>query len=76
MAVISKESRDKMRKELQERYAVLINALEGRELISVSDGAKKGFWKYPEKLCAIDNLQLSFAVDDFKTVLNLIGKMK
>ena len=76
MAIISKEKRDKLKKELTHRYVVLMKKLNGRDLESNRDGAGRGSWQHPELLCSIDSLGLNLATSDFKSILQEINKIK
>ena len=77
MPVLHKEYHRKLSKELNDRFSVLTNAFEGRELINASEGAR-GTWLRPKDKRATNKsaLEIRLAVDDFKTILSEIRKLK
>lgn len=79
MPVLTKNQHKKLRAELQYRVAELMNAFEARDLKTNSEGVKgRGHWVDPDIRCATagDELQLRLAVDDFKTILAEIKRLK
>lgn len=79
MPVLSKIHHEKLRVELQRRIYELMEAFEGRELKSNNEGIKGGgHWAVPDSRCATvgDSLRLNLAVEDFKTILAEIKRLK
>lgn len=77
MPVLSKEKHNQLLRQLQLRYENLRAHFDKRELRSSGEGAK-GYWLYPEKMCATEgnSVEISMAVEDFKTILTEIKKLK
>jgi hypothetical protein len=76
MAAISKEKRDKLKKELADRYLLLMKRLTGRNLRDEKEGLQRGRWRTPEEMCWVDSIDVALAVGDFKTILSEILKIK
>src|SRR3972149_3364845 len=51
MPVVMKYTRKQIEATLWKRVNHLLNLLEGRDLVSASEGARKGYWRTPEALC-------------------------
>jgi len=64
MAVISKKYRDKLELELSGRFNALLEKVQGRNLKSATEGAKKGHWSHPDELCYINSIDLNLALGD------------
>jgi len=65
--------------ELNNRYENLKEKFSSRSLISAREGVKGyGSWQAPDNHCATigSSLELSIAVEDFKTILAEIKKLK
>jgi len=64
--------------ELERRYYKLYNLLETRELTSNKEGAGKGHWATPEKMCATTGNvgEIALAIEDLKAILLQISKYK
>lgn len=79
MPVLQKEKLNKLNYELSERFTILKNCLRQRELKNCYEGCSKG-QKYlnPENFSATigTELQISLAVEDFKSILSEIKKIK
>lgn len=77
MPVIDKIKLTKISQELCSRIARLMNVLEARELKSASEGCSRGSWYYPERMTATkgDKVDITLAVEDFKSILNEIKKL-
>lgn len=79
MPVLSKTHHKKLHAELQSRIAELMDAFDARELRSNREGVKgRGHWIDPETRCATvgDSLRLNLAIEDFKTILAEIKRLK
>lgn len=79
MPVLSKVEHARLLQELTERMSVLMEKFASRPLISNSEGCNgRGHWVNPENVCATKGREseLRMAVDDFKTVLAEIRKLK
>lgn len=79
MPVLAKSHHEKLRIELQRRISELMDAFEARELKSNCEGIKGGgHWIDPDSRCATvgDSLRLNLAVEDFKTILAEIKRLK
>ena len=79
MAVLKKEHHDLLKKQLDERVEKLISLFEKRELNKCSEGCSgHSSWVYPELMCATigSDTEIRLAVDDFKTILAEIRKLK
>jgi hypothetical protein len=79
MPVLAKSQHEKLRVELQRRISELMDAFEGRKLKSNNEGIKGGgHWIDPDSRCATvgDSLRLNLAVEDFKTILAEIKRLK
>ncbi len=79
MPVLAKSHHEKLRVELQRRISELMDAFEGRELKSNNEGIKVGgHWIDPYSRCATvgDSLRLNLAIEDFKTILSQIKRLK
>ena len=79
MGVLSKKSHDLLKDELEERFKNLMALFEKRELNSPREGCS-GFsaWVSPESMCSTigTDTEIRLAVDDFKTILAEIRKLK
>ena len=78
MPVLTKTRHDTLKVLLRDRYTTLARTLEQRDLKSAREGCTKGSWVQPELLCATNgtSLDLRVAVEDFKTILEEIKKLK
>lgn len=79
MPVLSKRHHEKLLFELQRRISDLMDAFEARALKSNNEGIKGGgHWINPDTRCATvgDSLRLNLAVEDFKTILAEIKRLK
>ena len=78
MPVMSKTKLEMIKMHLDQRYRTLRDAIEWRDLNSAKEGAGKGSWMHPEKMCATvaSDIELRMAVEDFKTILDEIKKLK
>lgn len=79
MPVLAKSHHEKLRIELKRRISELMDAFEGRELKSSREGITgRGSWADPDSRCATvgDSLRLNLAVEDFKTILAEIKRLK
>lgn len=79
MPVLAKKKHDQLLAELRNRYQYLIDVFERRELSSQHEGAGRGRkWGSPHDMCATsgNDIQISMAVEDFKTILAEIKKLK
>ena len=78
MPVLTKEKHRVMARELNVRFQVLEDAFKSRDLKSSREGLAKGRYSNPDSLCAIKStsLDLRMAVEDFKTILAEIKKLK
>jgi len=79
MPVLAKKKHDQLLAELRNRYQYLINVFERRELSNQNEGAGRGHkWSDPQTMCATQGnyIQISMAVEDFKTILAEIKKLK
>lgn len=77
MPVYEKLRLQKINSSLGSRIEKLLDVLEMRELKSSSEGCSRGGWAYPERMAATkgDKLDISLAVDDFKSILAEIKKL-
>lgn len=79
MPVLTKNHHKKLRAELQYRISELMDAFEARDLKSNREGVKgRGHWVDPDIRCATvgDSLRLNLALEDFKTILAEIKRLK
>ncbi len=80
MPVLAKSHHEKLLVELQRRISELMDAFESRELKSNFEGTKgrDTSWVDPDSRCATvgDSLRLNLAVEDFKTILAEIKRLK
>ena len=79
MPVLAKNIHEKLMLEFINRYQNLRFQFDSRELNSAREGTKgRGSWTKPEKYCATigSSMELSMAVEDFKTILAEIKKLK
>ena len=79
MPVLNKKIHFQMQIELINRYENLKEKFSLRPLKSSNEGVKgHGHWIDPAKMCATigSSMELSMAVEDFKTILNEIKKLK
>lgn len=79
MPVLNKEKHRQLNKELQSRISVLLSNFKMRQLQSNREGCRHGgHWINPESLCATigNDCELRMAVDDFKTILVEIRRLK
>ena len=79
MPVVSKEKLNKLNNELNERFKILKSCLESRDLKSCYEGCPKGR-KYLDmelfRATIGTETQISLAVEDFKSILSEIKKIK
>ena len=74
---IQEQHLDRMKKELQQRFEALEFSLKGRELKNGREGCRGHYsWQHPDLLCAIETNDVNLALEDFKTVLVLLKKLK
>ena len=79
MPVLAKKKHDQLISELRSRYQYMIDVFERRELSSQHEGGGRGHkWSEPKTMCATkgNDIQISMAVEDFKTILAEIKKLK
>jgi len=79
MPVLNKEKHKKIRYELIFRYEELMRQFNSRELKSATEGTNgRSHWINPSAQCATigSSLDLAMAVEDFKTILAEIKKLK
>ena len=79
MTVLKKEHHDLLQKQLDERIEKLVGLFEKRELNRSSEGCSgHSLWVHPELMCATigSDTEIRLAVDDFKTILAEIRKLK
>ena len=78
MAVQSKVSHNVLLTALRHRIGTLYACLETRELNDPSEGVRKGSWRNPQNMYATEGtaLEIRLAVDDFKSILAEIKKLK
>jgi len=79
MPVLTKKVHQEMLIELINRYDNLKEKFSSRSLTSAREGVKgHGSWIEPDNHCATlgSSLELSIAVEDFKTILAEIKKLK
>ena len=79
MPVLAKKKHDQLLAELRNRYQHLIDVFERRDLLSNGEGCGfKKSWVRPDDMCATsgNDTQISMAVEDFKTILAEIKKLK
>lgn len=78
MPVLAKKKHDQLLAELRNRYQYLIDVFERRELSHQREGAGTKRWSAPEQMCETsgNDIQISMAVEDFKTILAEIKKLK
>ena len=79
MTVLKKEHHDLLKKQLDERIEKLVGLFEKRELNRGSEGCSgHSSWAHPELMCATigRDTEIRLAVDDFKTILAEIRKLK
>lgn len=77
MPVSEKVRLQKINSSLGARIEKLLDVLEMRNLNSSSEGCARGSWMYPERMAATkgDKLDISLAVEDFKSILAEIKKL-
>ncbi len=79
MPVIDKVKHLQLMRQLKDRYEFLMDAFESRDLISPTEGCKgRGHWINPESKCATigDEVKLRMRVEDFKTILAEIKRLR
>jgi len=78
MPVLTNRKMRELTNELTRRIDQLYTVIESRELKSASEGVKRGHWIKPEYMCATigTNYEIRLAVEDFKTILAEIKKLK
>ena len=79
MPVMLKTKRELICLHLDQRYRTLRDALKWRELNSQFEGCPgKNHWASPERMCATvaNDIELRMAVEDFKTILDEIKRLK
>ncbi len=78
MPVLDRKQHDRIERELRARFGYLLDAFNSRNLKNNREGAKGGHWVYPDSKCATveDAIGIRLAVNDFKTILAEIGKLK
>ena len=79
MPVLNKAEHERLLHELRERVSVLFSRFESRSLNSNTEGCNgRGHWVNPETKCATvgRESELRMAVNDFKTILAEIGRLK
>jgi len=79
MPVLTKKVHKEILIQLIKRYENLRSMFESRELNSNKEGVKgSGSWVIPSNDCATigSSIELSMAVEDFKTILVEIKKLK
>jgi len=79
MPVMLKTKHEMLRLSLIQRYQALRDAIERRELNRPSEGCSgRAHWQNPEKMCATvaNDIELRMAVEDFKTILDEIKRLK
>ena len=79
MPVLLKKTYEQLEAQRRNRIEVLFDALESRPLKSSREGIKgRGSWAEPENFCATKatNSELRIAIDDFKTILSELRKLK
>lgn len=78
MPVLERDKALKIYDELLKRCNHLVDCVKPRELNSSSEGLNRGCWNRPEtKMATIGTeLQISLAVEDFKSILSEIKKIK
>ncbi len=69
---------EKLNNEIIDRFSTLIDAVEPRTLKSNREGLRKGHWNNPDSLVATkgSDMEIRMAVDDFKTILAEVRKLK
>jgi hypothetical protein len=78
MPVLHKDKHDALYRALNFRTNELLEAFKRRELQANTEGLNRGHWVEPNTMCATvgDSLRLSMAIEDFKTILAEIKKLK
>lgn len=78
MPVLEKDKALKIYDELLKRCNHLVDCVKPRELNSPCEGLSRGSWNRPENKMATTGtaLQISLAVEDFKSILSEIKKIK
>jgi hypothetical protein len=78
MPVMSKDKQKTISNELLKRYDNLAYCIRGRHLSSNREGAGNARWADPDKMCATIGsvMELSLAIEDFKSILAEIKKLK
>jgi hypothetical protein len=78
MPVLHKDKHDALYRALNIRTNELLEAFKRRELTANTEGLARGHWVEPNTMCATvgDSLRLSMAIEDFKTILAEIKKLK
>jgi hypothetical protein len=79
MPVLHKDKHDALYRALNFRTEELLESFKRRDLKSNTEGAsKRSRWVNPANMCATvgDSLRLSMAIEDFKTILAEIKKLK
>jgi hypothetical protein len=77
MPVLDKARHERLHRSLMARWDVLVTVFQRRRLTSAGEGAR-GSWVDPDSKCATngDDVAIRMAVDDFKTILSEIRKLK
>lgn len=79
MPVLNKDEHRRIKRELHARISIIVDKMEGREIKSNSEGVKgRGHWVNPDSKCATVGSagELRLAVDDFKSILAEIKRLK
>ncbi|MCK5021478.1 MAG: hypothetical protein KAS32_30985 [Candidatus Peribacteraceae bacterium] len=78
MPVLNKTLHQRLIKELEARFALLRDVVEGRELKRSGEGLTRGSWVHPEEKRATvgSPVEIRLAVDDFKNILAEFRKLK
>ena len=79
MPVLSKEEHKRLTSELKRRISALEYSFRTRELKSKGEGCSGRYkWGSPDKMCATTSSasELRMVVDDFKTILTEIKRLK
>lgn len=78
MPVLTKVKYNELMTQLINRWDNLKYCFVQRELNSPKEGAARGHWTNPRAMCATNgtSTELSLAIEDFKTILAEIKKLK
>ena len=78
MPILGKAQHATMMAAVANRYRALLDKMEARDLSSLSEGCRKGYWRTPEALCATvgDALSIRLALADFRAVLKEVERLK